>query len=300
MYKYDIKQLKGKIINNFEILSEGEKIRESNKNRRTFMCKCKCGTIKQVRVLLLMNNKIKSCGNCLKDVVGEVRGHLEILEELERPKNGRKVEVRCNNCCNVREYTLNAFRYRTHCGCLTTRYKEIQPLELPKIKGIHNIVEEVEAFRNSKLGIRRRVKTECTKCGEEHILMYDSIHNERERCSKCPHIKKTEEEKRRDNPNYDLMTTIRNIKVRMSNMRYRCYNKNSKDYQNYGGRGITICDEWLDPYEGYERFVEWSLNNGYKKGLEIDRKDNDGNYTPENCRWVTRSENQRNKVRKKT
>lgn len=64
----------------------------------------------------------------------------------------------------------------------------------------------------------------------------------------------------------------------------RCLSKNCVDYKNYGGRGITICNEWLD----FINFYNWSTKNGYSDILEIDRINNDGNYEPNNCRWVDR------------
>ena len=73
-------------------------------------------------------------------------------------------------------------------------------------------------------------------------------------------------------------------------MKYRCNNSNSAKYNRYGGRGIKICDEWND----FEPFMEWSLSHGYTDELSIDRIDNDGDYTPENCRWadaITQSKN---------
>jgi len=66
-------------------------------------------------------------------------------------------------------------------------------------------------------------------------------------------------------------------------MKIRCYSKKNKDYEKYGGRGILMSLGW---YESYDEFYEWSVNNGYKENLSIDRKENSKGYTPNNCRWV--------------
>ena len=76
-----------------------------------------------------------------------------------------------------------------------------------------------------------------------------------------------------------------------SKMKSRCLNLNSKDYPNYGGRGITICPEWLE----FIPFRDWALSNGYAEGLQIDRIKNKEGYYPNNCRWVTQKENIRNR-----
>lgn len=73
-------------------------------------------------------------------------------------------------------------------------------------------------------------------------------------------------------------------------MLHRCYNEKNRFFKNYGGRGITVCDEWKG---SLQEFVKWALDNGWIKGLSIDRRDNEGNYTPENCHWITISENSR-------
>ena len=76
-------------------------------------------------------------------------------------------------------------------------------------------------------------------------------------------------------------------------MKDRTLNKNDKHYKNYGNRGIKICNEWL---EDFKCFYDWALNNGYKEGLTIDRINVNGNYEPNNCRWITWKEQQNNRT----
>ena len=77
-------------------------------------------------------------------------------------------------------------------------------------------------------------------------------------------------------------------------MRSRCRNPNHRAYKYYGGRGITICAEWDD----YTAFRDWAFAHGYREGLTIDRINNDGNYEPGNCRWITMAEQNKNKRKK--
>ena len=75
-------------------------------------------------------------------------------------------------------------------------------------------------------------------------------------------------------------------------MKQRCLNSNNESYKDYGGRGITICEEWLNDFKV---FYDWALQNGYTDELTIDRIDVNGNYEPNNCRWTDMKTQQRNK-----
>lgn len=93
---------------------------------------------------------------------------------------------------------------------------------------------------------------------------------------------------------YYGLPTHRETKTKLheiwANMKNRCGETKSHD-KNYYGRGIKVCDEWMK----YDNFSKWAKENGYKEGLSLERIDNDGNYCPENCTWIERSKQQRNK-----
>lgn len=74
-------------------------------------------------------------------------------------------------------------------------------------------------------------------------------------------------------------------------MRQRCSNPNRPMWPDYGGRGITVCEEWAS----FDLFAAWAEANGYTEALELDRRNNDGPYSPDNCRWVTHQVNARNR-----
>lgn len=82
------------------------------------------------------------------------------------------------------------------------------------------------------------------------------------------------------------------LKTLFKGVKTRCFYEKHEAFHRYGGRGITICKEWLDDPA---IFLKWAISNGYRDDLTLDRIDNDGHYEPGNCRWVTRAEQSHNR-----
>lgn len=94
-----------------------------------------------------------------------------------------------------------------------------------------------------------------------------------------------------ENHNYTRLGRIHH------NMKTRCTNPKYDKYKWYGGKGISVCDEWNDSYDAFE---EWALSHGYTDDLTLDRINPDGNYCPENCRWVNRKAQANNRTSNRT
>lgn len=126
-------------------------------------------------------------------------------------------------------------------------------------------------------------------CGNKKIVRSASLNGNTKSCG-CLY-KDTREGLGRSRRKYECGSNHRLYHI-WQGMKYRCINKNGRRYKDYGGRGITVCDEWKN---NFQSFYEWSVANGYREDLSIDRIDNDKGYCPENCRWATALEQRKNR-----
>lgn len=233
-----------------------------------------------------------------KDITGEIFGVLMVEEYIKTIKGkGRIWRCRCTLCGSVCEkptFYLNQIKDSTWAKCC-------KPFEFKegKLIGKLTLVADLGPIDIGRKGGKKVTMWLCRcSCG---ILTTkaatDIVKNHVESCG-CQKIEscKSNGSKRKTHgaSSPKASKEYRSLYSRWNNMRRRCSDPKNKHYHCYGGRGVTVCAEWL---ESFEVFRDWSLGNGYRSNLTLDRINNDGNYEPGNCRWVTTRE-QMNNVRK--
>ena len=209
------------------------------------------------------------------DLIGYKFGMWSIINDA-KSKGGRTFWVAKCECGEIKEVPTDALRKgrSKSCGCNTYHY--FNDLTGRKIG-------ELEILRRTENNISKPTMWLCKcSCGnEKEILGKDILSGHTKSCG-CLRKKVTGNKSRTHGLS---KTTLYNIH---NSMKSRC-NGNNKDY---GGRGITVCDEWKS---SYENFHAWAMTNGYKKGLTIERIDVNGNYEPSNCCWIPSNEQQKNR-----
>lgn len=141
------------------------------------------------------------------------------------------------------------------------------------------VLEKAESDKNNAMWLCK------CDCGNIKIVYGGNIKNGKSSSCGCFH---KEELSRKSKTHGSSSNPIFSV---WEGMKRRCYNKKYKQYKDWGGRGIKICEEWKnDP----NKFIEWAINNGYNDKLCIDRINNDGDYEPSNCRWIIHRENSLN------
>lgn len=147
--------------------------------------------------------------------------------------------------------------------------------------GSWKFIEEVKSIKNV-----RKFLCECLECHKEYVITLESlIRSKAKMCISCSNKKRYTKHGDSYNPLYFVF----------KDMHSRCEYKNHNRYKDYGARGIKVCNDWRDTIEGLHTFIKWSEEHRYKKGLQIDRIDNNKGYPPDNCSLVSVSVNNFNR-----
>lgn len=261
-------------------------------------CLCDCGRTCFVQSSLLSVGKTKSCG-CLrtelnqsikKNLIGKKFGRLTVLSLCDR-KVGERTRWRCLCECGKEVDVLGTSLVNggtRSCGCLA---KEARQRTGALSKGRPSSrLDDLTGKRFGRLVVLDRAQNSesgstrwrCVcDCGNERIVLAMHLKNGHTQSCGCLGLQHATEAKIKHGQ------TRTNLYRIYRSMKNRCELETCKEFKWYGAKGIKICDEWSD----YTAFSKWANENGYQKGLTIDRKNPLGNYEPSNCEWITRSEN---------
>lgn len=281
-------------------------IAEKGNGKTKWKCRCDCGNEVIVASSNLKNGHTKSCG-CNKhksaanyiDLTGKRFGRLTVLGKgNNRKTSGGNIiatwicKCDCGNNVIVDSQPLRNGKTRS-CGCL--------------IKENNRTIDDITGLRFGRLVVIRKLKSYEKKSRQYCWLCKCDCGNYTHGCANklkeglqksCGCLK---EEIKTDigNVNRKYKFSDKRLYGVFKSMHSRCRDKNHREYHNYGGRGIKVCEEWNET-NGYDAFAEWAIKNGYDSNADfgectLDRIDTNKDYSPDNCRWITNKEQQANR-----
>lgn len=217
----------------------------------------------------------------IKDLTGKRFGKLLVISRGENDNMNRctwNCQCDCGTVVNVKSANLVSGG-TTSCGC--NRVESLVGKKYGRLK----VISREKNIRSESGRSHVMYMCQCD-CGNYLVVKAENLRSGNTKSCGCYCKDRTKETSKKHG------LTHTNLYHVWQGMKSRCMNKDNKAYKNYGGRGITVCDEWKDDFQ---TFYDWAMNNGYSDGLTIDRIENDKGYYSDNCRWVTNKEQQRNK-----